>query len=184
MLRSFSTMLSDTGTLQDKHKNWVLEQMEEDNADEPLSYAIERIQYWDGTVNELDKDVQSEIRKQKKRKFKFLKKKRNEYQADDNCVKRKGEVEELDHKISSTEKLLDDVLFKRSTSYYETLWSVGDRSTLDLQKAFFTLLRPDEDDLAKLWLEEAEGMQELIQKEKEQEKKARDICGGNTQNCD
>ncbi|KAI3913190.1 hypothetical protein MKW98_007206 [Papaver atlanticum] len=175
MLRSFSSMLSDAA-LQDEHKKWIRKQKKKDNADKLLSYASEYIKFWEGIVNKLDEDLQSGINQQKKRKGEFLElihHEENEFQAD-NFVERKGEFEELNSKISSTGKHLD-VLSERSTTYYETFRKVG-ISILDLQKEFFKLLPPEEKDLAKLWVKEAQGMQELVQKEKEKEKKARDIC--------
>ncbi|KAI3968286.1 hypothetical protein MKW92_032345 [Papaver armeniacum] len=180
MLRSFSSMLSDAA-LQDEHKKWIRKQKKKDATDDLLSYASVNIEYWDGTVNRLNEDLQSEIRQQKKTKGEFLETihhEENEFQAD-NFVERKGEFEELNSKISSTEKHLDDVLFKRSKTCYETLEKVGDRSTLDLEKEFFKLLPPEEEDLAELWQKETEDMEELVQKEEEREKikeKAIEIC--------
>ncbi|KAI3842608.1 hypothetical protein MKX03_027272 [Papaver bracteatum] len=173
MLRRFSTMLSDA-SLPEEHKKWICDQEDEDNAGELLSYALENIKNWDRIVNELEKDVQSEIGEEKKRKGEFLEMihlEGNEFQAD-NFVKKKEEFEELNDKISSTEKLLD-TLYERSTTYYETLRIVGDRSTLE--KAFFKLLPPAKEDLAILWYEETEDMKELVRKEEEQEKKAIEI---------
>ncbi|KAI3969036.1 hypothetical protein MKW92_050526 [Papaver armeniacum] len=90
MLRSFSSMLSDAA-LQDEHKEWIRKQKQKDDTDDLLSYALVNIEYWDGTVNRLNEDLQSEIRQQKKTKGEFLETihhEENEFQADNFTWKR------------------------------------------------------------------------------------------------
>ncbi|RZC72518.1 hypothetical protein C5167_047998, partial [Papaver somniferum] len=76
----------------DRHRN----KKKKDNVDDLLSYALENIQYRDGTVNELNEDLQSEIRQQKKTKGEFLEMihhEENEFQAGNFVIGSSGPIE-------------------------------------------------------------------------------------------
>ncbi|KAI3915149.1 hypothetical protein MKW98_011494 [Papaver atlanticum] len=91
MLRGFSTMLLSGATLQDDQKQWIREQLKEDNAHDLLLNAKHFIRHWNNNpLSILDKDVLSEINKRNTRKLKLLDKinhNQNEFQADYVAIK-------------------------------------------------------------------------------------------------
>ncbi|MCL7032086.1 hypothetical protein MKW94_009206 [Papaver nudicaule] len=191
MLCGFSTMLYDATLfpdhhhIQDHHIQWIHQQLKEyDDPNELILGAEYLIRQVDARVLTLlrDKDVQSELDKQKKQKIKCLEKFQNEFEKiiqndfqDDGIDKMVLAFEELKCKMSCAEKLLETLahgLTRRIDTYCETLCNVGNRFTISILEREFKKLLSDEDsegDLAKEWSEVTEGMRELDKIERKNE---------------
>ncbi|KAI3862456.1 hypothetical protein MKW92_020057 [Papaver armeniacum] len=164
--------------VQDDHKEWIREQLKEDNAPELRLNAKHFITHWNNAlVSLLDKDVVSEINKRNSRKLEFLDKinhNQNEFQAD-SVAKKMAEFKKLKFEISSAKTFLE-LLSEHSSTYLKTMGRLGDRLTKNMGREFCKLLGPDEHDLVTLWFEETRMNDQLVQKNKEQKEKARDAC--------
>ncbi|XP_026431103.1 uncharacterized protein LOC113328217 isoform X1 [Papaver somniferum] len=168
MLRGFATMLVSGAAVQDDHKEWIREQLKEDNARELLLNAKHFTTHWNNTlVSLLDKHVVSEINKRNTRKLEFLDKinhNQNEFQAD-YVAKKMAEFKKLKCEISSAKKFLE-LLSEHFSTYFNTMGSLGDRLTKNMGRH----------DLVTLWFEEKRINELAVQKKKEQKEKARDAC--------
>ncbi|KAI3871894.1 hypothetical protein MKX03_012930 [Papaver bracteatum] len=179
MLHWFSNMLSDA-SLDKIDRDWISDQLAEDKKSK--HFCLDDLQfntYWATKFQMVDKDVKSDLSRQKQEKFcGFIYHKENEFQADD-LSERKKEFEELMRQISRAYAKLES-LVERGATYYQTLWEVKDAlSASKLAMAFQTLLRVEEKDLSRMWSEETVRGMKVGLKEKEKSDKARDICAAN-----